>query len=119
MSGESLPDDRQQLVYERFTTNLKRQLRALITEDLIDEHRQQPFGQHSDALERVLNFLRRPPRYGLYARVPCREYQVICLPVPPGSEPQPVDATVYTDEKAAAHAVFLRHIDDLMRARGA
>lgn len=115
MTDAALPDDRQLIVYERFTAELKRQLRALISEDLIDEHRRQPLGQHSDALERVLNFFRRPPSYGLYARVPLREFQVVRLPVSPGSDPEPADATVYTDENEAMHAVFLMHVADLMR----
>ena len=89
MNAERLPADRQELVHARFTAKLRRELRALITEDLIDEHRRQPFGQHSDALERVLNFLRRPPHYGLYARKPCREYQIVRLPIAPGAMPKP------------------------------
>ena len=117
MNAERLPADRQELVHARFTAKLRRELRALITEDLIDEHRRQPFGQHSDALERVLNFLRRPPHYGLYARKPCREYQIVRLPIAPGAMPEALDDTVYTDERAAAHAVFLRHVEDLMRER--
>jgi hypothetical protein len=32
-------------------------LRPLITAELIAEHERQPFGQHSDALQRVLNYL--------------------------------------------------------------
>lgn len=115
MTDAPLPADRQLIVYERFTAKLKQQLRKLITEDLIDEHRRQPLGQHSDGLERVLNFFRRPPRYALYARVPCTEYRVVRLPVAPGSEPQPVDSTVYTDENEAMHAVFLMHVADMMR----
>ncbi len=115
MSTASLPADRQNIVYQRFTQEMKARIRALVTEDLIDEHRRQPLGQHSDALERVLNFLRRPPSYGLYARVPCREFQLIRLPITAGAPPAPLDDTVYTDEHSALHAVFLRHIADLMR----
>ncbi len=108
--------DKQAIVYEQFNEAMKQSIRALITEDLIDEYRRQPLGQHSDGLERVLNFFRRPPRYGLYARVACREFQVIRLPITPGAPPMLVDETVYTDESAAQHAVFLCHVADLMRA---
>ncbi len=116
MSDATLPADRQALVAARFDANLRRELRALIDEDLIDEHRRQPLGRHSDALERVLNYFRRPPRYGLYARVPCREFVVIRLPVRPGAGPEAVDDVVYTDENEAMHAVFTLHVADLMRA---
>ncbi len=116
MSTAPLPADRQAIVYQMFNEEMKRSIRALITEDLIDEYRRQPLGRHSDALERVLNFFRRPPRYGLYARVSCREFQVIRVPLTPGAPPDFVDETVYTDEAAAYHAVFLCHVADLMRA---
>ncbi|MBX9606259.1 MAG: hypothetical protein K2Y51_08540 [Gammaproteobacteria bacterium] len=116
MSSTTLPADRQLLAYARFTEELKAKLRPLITEDLIEEHRRKPLGQHSDVLMRLLNLFRRAPAYALYSRVPCREFQVIRLPVPEGSDPEPVDGTVYHDQNEALHAVFLRNLEDLMRA---
>lgn len=103
--------DRQLEVFTRFDADLRARINALITDELIEEHRQKPLGQHSDALERVLNYFRRPPHFGLYSRVACREYQVIALPVTPGGAPEPVDEPVYYDKTEALHAVFLRHVD--------
>ncbi len=105
--------DKQHLVYARFTQDLRAQVKALITPALIEEHRQKPLGQGSDALERVKNFLSRPPTYGLYSRRPMREWQLIRLPIAAG-EPQPLDAEIYRNEATAYHAVFLKHLDDLM-----
>ena len=109
--SESLPADRQLIYLERFNQRLVAELRALVTEDLIEEYRRKPLGRHSDALERVLNFFRKAPAYGLYSRKPCREFQLIALPVVPGSEPQPIDDVVYTDENEAMHAVFMKHLE--------
>ena len=119
MSNTALPADRQLLAYARFVTELKAQLRGLVTEDLIEEHRRRPLGQHSDGLMRLLNLFRRTPAYALYSRTPCREFQVIRLPVLEGADPQPLDDVVYTDQNEALHAVFLRNLDDLMRSAGA
>ncbi|MBK6659706.1 MAG: hypothetical protein IPG43_16850 [Proteobacteria bacterium] len=119
MTTTALPADRQLLVYARFTEELRAEMRPLITEDLIEEHRRRPLGQHSDTLMRLLNMFRRAPAYALYSRVPCREFQVIRLPVSEGSEPTPVDDVVYTDQNEALHAVFLRNLEDLMRSGGA
>ena len=94
-------------------------LRGLVTEDLIEEHRRRPLGQHSDGLMRLLNLFCRAPAYALYSRAACREFQVIRLPVPEGSEPQPFDDIVYTDQNEALHAVFLCNLEDLMRNAGA
>ena len=119
MSNTALPADRQLLVYARFNEEQQAQMRPLITEDLIDEHRRRPLGQHSDTLMRLLNMFRRAPVFALYSRVPCREFQVIRLPVVEGSEPIPVDDIVYTDQNEALHAVFLRNLELLMRSGGA
>lgn len=106
--------DRQHLVYARFNAALRQRIRASITPALIEEHRQKPLGQNSDALERVKNFLSRPPSYGLYSRVAMREWQIIRLPVTPGQPPQPIEDTVYRSEAEAYHAVFLKHVADLL-----
>lgn len=108
--------DKQHQVYALFNQRLKAEIKLLIAPALIEEHRQQPLGRHSDALERVLNFFRRPPRYAIYSRVPMREWQLIRMPLVPGAPPSPVDETVYRSEAAAIHAVFLRHVNDLMAA---
>lgn len=104
------PADKQLIALTRFNARLRAHLKSLITDALIEEHRQQPLGQHSDDLERVLNFFRRPPRFGLYSKHACTSYQVIALPVPAGASPEPIDAQVYTDQNAAMHAVFLHHV---------
>lgn len=119
MSNTAPPADRQLLAYARFMDELKAQLRSVVTEDLIEEHRRRPLGQHSDGLMRLLNLFRRAPAYALYSRTPCREYQVIRLPVLEGAEPQALDDIIYTDQNEALHAVFLRNLEDLMRSAGA
>jgi branched-chain amino acid transport system permease protein len=106
--------DKQPLTYARFTQQLRAHIKTLITPALIEEHRLKPLGQGSDALERVKNFLSRPPTYGLYSRVPMREWQLIKLPIRAGEPPRPLDDVVYRDEATAYHAVFLKHLDDLM-----
>ena len=118
MSNDTQPADRQRIAHARFMETLKAELRRLVTEDLIEEYRRKPLGQHSDALERLLNLFRRAPSYALYSRTPCREYQVIRLPITAGAGPAPIEDTVYTDQNAALHAVFLRHVGDLMREQG-
>ena len=102
--------DRQHQVYAVFNARLKAEIRGLVTPALIEEHRLAPLGPYSDALGRVVNFFRRPPQFGLYSPVPMRQWQIIALPIAPGSDPAPLDDTRYTSEADAIHAVFLRHI---------
>ena len=114
MTTSAAPLDKQHLVYARFTAGLKTQIKSLITPALIEEHRLKPLGQTSDALERVKNYLSRPPAYGLYARVPMREWQIIRLPVVSGAPAAPIDQTIFRSEDEAYHAVFIKHIEDLL-----
>ena len=105
--------DRQLQVYALFNAHLVAEIRALITPALIEEHRRQPLGRQSDALSRVVNFFRHPPKYALYSPVPAREWVLVTVPIRPGQPPQPLDGKVYTSEAEALHAVFLRHVADL------
>jgi branched-chain amino acid transport system permease protein len=107
------PSDKQLIYLARFDARLRAHLKTLITDELIEEHRVKPLGQHSDSLDRVLNYLRRPAKFGLYSADVCREYQVISLPVAPGSTPEPLDGEVYHDKNEAMHAVFLKQIEAL------
>ena len=114
MTVTAASPDKQLLVYARFNAALRAQIKTLITPALIEEHRLQPLGQNSDALQRVKNFFSRPPSYALYSKVPLQEWQVIRMPIAPGLPPQPTDDVVYRDERTAYHAVFLQHVADLM-----
>ena len=112
MSG-TRSSDRQHQTYAQFHARLKIEILGLITPAIIAEHQDHPLGRHSDALARVVNFFRRPPRYALYSAVPMRQWQLIRMPIVPGAPPAPLDGPVFNSEAEAIHAIFLRHIADL------
>ncbi len=88
----------------------------MITDELIAEHERQPLGQHSDALERVLNYFRRQPipdKYAIVCTVPDREWRICRLSGRRGVGPALIDDEVFNSEEKAHHAVFLRRIRDL------
>ena len=58
--------DRQLQVYVDWDAKQRERIKALITDELIEEHAAKPLGQHSDALERVLQYFRRQPQAGKY-----------------------------------------------------
>jgi hypothetical protein len=68
--------------YARFDEKLRERLRALITDELIAEHKENPLGfrgHHSPDLQFVLNYFRRSPQAGKYiivASVPWQEYRI-------------------------------------------
>jgi hypothetical protein len=113
--------DRQLEVYERFDQGARERVLALLTDDVIAEHGANPAGPHSDALQRVLRYLRRAPVPGKYVIVavrPWQEYRLGRLTGVRGEAPVVLDEGPYATEQEAMHAVFLRRVADL-RAGGA
>jgi branched-chain amino acid transport system permease protein len=108
--------DRQALVYEDWDRKQRERIRALVTDELIEEHARKPLGQHSDALERVLAYFRRQPNAGKYiivATEPWQEYRIAALSGERGVLPTILDDETYGTEEAAMHGVFLRRLRDL------
>ena len=106
--------------YERFDRELRSQLKRLVTDDVIAEHRANPLGRHgpqSEALRRLLNYLRRAPQAGklvVVAIEPWREYRIGMLSDVRGELPKVLDAPVFATEEEALHGVFLARVRDLV-----
>ena len=95
---------------------LHEEIGALITPEVIEEHRRQPIGFHSDPLERILVYLRRQPQAGKYVvvyTVRDREWRIGRLSVTRGVAPEVVAEDRFTSLEAAEHAIFLRRLADL------
>jgi len=120
--GEVMPEeaieitDKQAIFIRRFDARLRAELKKLITEDLIKEHRA-TFGQRrSDALERVLTYFRSvavTDKYAILAVKPFAEYRIVALSGRRGVPPRTVDDQVFTSEHDALHGVFLKRVQDL------
>ncbi|MCA3131912.1 MAG: branched-chain amino acid ABC transporter permease [Rhodocyclaceae bacterium] len=123
--GEVVPEeatdihDKQAIYYRRQDKLIRDYLRTLVTDELIEEHRRKPLGQHSEALERVLNYFRRgpvPDKYAVMAIKPFEAYRVVALAGRRGVPPRLVDDRVYPTLEEAYHAVFLRRVNDLLES---
>jgi len=123
--GEVMPEEAteihdKQLVYRRlFDKRLRDALKKTVTPDVIAEHRDKPLGQHSDALDRLLNYFRReemPDKYAILRVGPLRScsYRVMALSGRAGQPPRQVDDKLYATLNEAYHAVFLLRVNDLL-----
>jgi len=123
--GEVMPEEAteiadKQLVYRRlFDKRLRDGLKRSVTPELIAEHRAKPLGQHSDALDRLLNYFRReemPDKYAILRVGPLTacSYRVIALSGRAGHPPRVVDDKLYPTLNEAYHAVFLLRVNDLL-----
>lgn len=110
--------DRAHEVLARWDQRMRQRLIPLVTEELVAEHARNPLGQHSDALERLLNYFRRASPMGKLAVLctkPFAEWRIVVLAGMRGQPPRFYDDRVFYSEREAIHAVFLERIDELMR----
>ena len=123
MGGDVMPEeaasirDKQTIYMRRFDRIVRRELKALVTDDLIAEHERTAGKRRSDALERVLTYFRRAAiadKYAILAVTPFAEYRIVALSGRRGVPPRVVDDRSYATEEKALHAVFLKRVQDLL-----
>lgn len=111
--------DKQTIAIGRFNALVRAELKALINDALIEEHRTTYRKRRSDALERVLTHFRAAgaaDKYAILAVRPFAEYRIVALSGRRGVPPRAVDDQVFTSHEAADHGVFLKRVQDLMES---
>jgi branched-chain amino acid transport system permease protein len=111
--------DRQLQIYADWDAKQRERIRSLVTPELIEEHRRKPLGQHSDSLERVLNYFRRQPQPGKYIIVATRPWQEYRIGVLSGVRGQPatiLDDETFGSEEEAMHGIFVRRVRELQES---
>ncbi len=123
--GEMLPEEaaetrNKDLVYFRRFDKMQRDfLKKLITPEIIEEHRNKPLGQHSEALERVMTYFRRAPqteKYAITVIKPFEAYRIVALSGTRGVAPRLVEDRIYKTPNEAYHALFMRRVQDLLES---
>ncbi len=123
--GEALPeeateiDDKDALYHQRFDKMQRDYLKSLVCDKIIEEHRRQPLGQHSEALERLLLYFRRAPQVDKYA---IRRggfggpHKIVAFSGERGTSPRVVEDKEYATIEEAYHGVFMRRVYDLLES---
>lgn len=91
-----------------------------IDDEIIEEHKQEPVGQHSDDLQRVLHYFRRAPTEGKYIVVETErssEWAIGVLSGKRGVGPE-ILSDRFDSPKKAMHEIFLRRIDEFQEEYG-
>ena len=123
--GEMLPeqatemDDKDEVYRKRYDKMQREFLKTLVSEEVVEEHKKKPLGQHSEALERLLLYFRRSSqvdKYVIKCEKPFKKYKIMALSGKRGGSPRLVEDKTYTSTEDAYHGVFLRRLQDLMEA---
>ena len=107
--------DRSAIAESRFDAQTRAAIRPLISPELIAEHQRDPLANHSDALQRVQNYLRRSRAITPYVIVctqPFREWRIAKLSGNRGVAPEILETPVFTSQAAAMHGLFLKRLDE-------
>lgn len=123
--GEMLPEEateaanKDDIYFKRFDKMQRDYLKTLVTDEVIEEFKSKPLGQHSEALERLLNYFRRQPQNDKYAVMmvePFKAYRIVALSGHRGVAPRLVEDTIYPSVEDAYRGVFLRRVQDLLES---
>ena len=124
-SGEALPeeatetDDKDFLYHRRFDKMQRDYLKTLVCDEVVEEHKNKPLGQHSEALERLLLYFRRVPQIDKYAikrDEQSKIFKIVAFSGIRGTSPRLVEDKEYETMEDAHHGVFLRRIYDLLES---
>ncbi len=123
--GEALPEeatetrDKDFLYFRRFDKMQRDYLKTLVCDEVIEEHKNKPLGQHSEALERLLLYFRRAPQNDKYAirhNEKTNTYKIVAFSGVRGVSPRLVEDKEYGSVEDAYHGVFLRRVHDLLES---
>lgn len=98
----------------------EQEIRPRISDEIIEEHRKEPVGQHSDDLQRVLHYFRRAPTEGKYIVIEAdrsNEWAIGVLSGKRGVGPE-ILSDRFDSPKEAMHEIFLRRIDEFQEEYG-
>ena len=123
--GEALPEeateiqDKDELYHRRFDKMQRDYLKTLVCDEVIEEHKTKPLGQHSEALERLLLYFRRVPQIDKYAikrDENLKTFKIVAFSGVRGMSPRLVEDKEYKTMEEAYHGVFLRRVYDLLES---
>lgn len=97
---------------------LEESIKPLITKELIEEHKQNPIGKHSDDLQRVLIYLRRhrlqmQGKYIIVCTQPNHRWCIAELSGLRGIIPRIHEEECFASIAEAEHRIFIQRLKDL------
>ncbi len=117
---ESIREKDRDIVYRNFHDKMQKEfLKTLVCDEVIEEYKNNPLGQHSEPLARLLYFFSSAPQEGKYALKRDQQsgtFKIIVLSGKRGEPPRIVENAEYKTLKEAYHGIFLRRIEGLMQS---
>lgn len=112
-------EDRDEVCFRRFNEVQGKYLKTLVNDDIIEEYRRQPLGQHSEPLERLLLFFRRLPmenKFAIKRDDDGATYRIVAFSAHRGELPKVLDEEEYATVEDAYFGIFMKYINGLMES---
>ena len=116
---EDTVEDKDDLFLDYFNDKQCEFIKQILNDEIIEEHRLKPLGQHSEPLARVLAYCRRLPMHRQLAIKKDRKsntYMIIQLSGRRGVAPTVVDTETFQNLDDAYHGLFLKQINTILEA---
>jgi branched-chain amino acid transport system permease protein len=111
--------DKDTLFYGYFTQKQRDYIKLILNDQIIEEHRLNPIGQHSEPLERILAYCRRLPmneQLAIKKDSEAGNFMIIRMSGKRGVPPTVVDTQAYKTLNEAYHGVFLKYINVILES---
>ena len=112
-------DDRDAVYRQFFDKKQREYLRTVICDEIIEEHRKSPLGQHTEPLERLLLYFRHAPQRDKYViKRDCTsgKFRIARLSGDRDAPLSVVSDEEYAAAEAAYHEIFLRRVRELLES---
>ena len=117
---EAIGADKSLAVVAALNNEIANRAASLVDDELIAEHRRNPFGAHSDRLLRVLHYVRRQPIVNKFVVVfswDLVNWTVARMPADLRHEVILIPEAQFATYAEAEHEVFRRRMDDLLSSQ--
>ena len=112
-------DDKDEMYRQYYDKMQAKYLKTIVCDEIIEEHKNKPLGQHSEALERLLHFFRSAPqknKYAIKSDNESKKFKIIALSGERGIPPRVIEDEEFETLHDAYHGIFLRRVHELMES---
>ncbi len=117
---EPAEEDDRDIIYRSYYDKMQSEfLKTLVSDEILEEYKNNVLGQHSEPLSRLLHFFSSAPLKNKYAIKHDREsnsFKIIALSGVRGEPPHVLKDKKFKKIEDAYHGVFLKRISDLMES---
>lgn len=110
--------DRDDDYWDLFESMQKKYLKSVVCDEIVEEHKARPLGQHSEPLARLLHYFRRLPntrQFAIKKTGAAGSLSIVRLSAVRGEKPLEVPGLHPQSIEDAYHQIFLLQLEELMR----